>query len=517
MTKCSERDCEHEVINNDVKCILHCKKDKYQDDRHKGGFLESFFDELIEYTLDFLYRPPTASKIPKRGDLKNYLNGRAMGFEKWNALFAKDCDVVYAKIKFPERDSRDLYDFQKMFEKLGGIHFDSCDFSGMGLNLKNPKLFFQDCKFHHHWFLYNHKVLDNVNDVVYQNCEFKENVDAVAGDSSSTTLDCSIFCNCIFKKTLAISAVQLNGLLFHNIYDQELKLKNLSITNCTFTKRFELNNYEIENCEFRNTIFNDKFHFRNNLVDNVLFDNTNFLKLVNYFATKFNKFEIKKCIFDDFVGFENCVFGNASETNNIKYVTKFTYTTFLSFINFRYTKFLSGLDIVHINLKEPPNFLNADIHPYNTPRETFRIIKYSFDRIGNYIEANKYFENEMRKYKEELIKTNNRSGKMLLRIYELTSNYGQSYIRPITLILFASLIYWSITIGYEHNFLYKIYIPLNDTIGRLSAFLNSISRNVIPFNRILKEGMEFISLIFYVIFSSFIWLIVLAIKRRTKR
>ena len=57
-------------------------------------------------------------------------------------------------------------------------------------------------------------------------------------------------------------------------------------------------------------------------------------------------------------------------------------------------------DLENINLKESPNFLNTKIEPKNTNRETFRITKDSFDKIGNHIEANKFFVYEMKKHKE---------------------------------------------------------------------------------------------------------------------
>jgi len=189
----------------------------------------------------------------------------------------------------------------------------------------------------------------------------------------------------------------------------------------------------------------------------------------------------------------------------------------IHFINFRKANFISGLDLAHINLKEPPNFLSATISPYNSNRETFRIIKYSFDKVGNYIEANKFYEMEMLKLKEELKLQNKRSAYFLLRLYEITSNYGQSYIRPIILTLLFSLAYWFLIIGYEHNILYSIYQPANYILESISNVFNGISKHIMPISKVLKEGMEFISLLFYITFTSFIWLIILAIKRSTKR
>lgn len=46
----------------------------------------------------------------------------------------------------------------------------------------------------------------------------------------------------------------------------------------------------------------------------------------------------------------------------------------------------------------------SDLAAERTDRETFRIIKHSFDAVGNHIEANKYFAHEMQACRRELRK-----------------------------------------------------------------------------------------------------------------
>ena len=70
---------------------------------------------------------------------------------------------------------------------------------------------------------------------------------------------------------------------------------------------------------------------------------------------------------------------------------------------------------------------------------------------------------------------------------------------------------------YEKNYLYEFWEPANTYIKIFSSFLNDIVKNILPFKKILKEGMEFISLIFYIIFSTLIWQTIVALKRLTKR
>lgn len=71
--------------------------------------------------------------------------------------------------------------------------------------------------------------------------------------------------------------------------------------------------------------------------------------------------------------------------------------------------------------------------------------------------------------------------------------------------------------GYENNILYEIRPSINGALEEISGFVNNLSENILPFSKILKDGMEFISLIFYIIFASLIWQKLVAVKRHTRR
>ena len=235
------------------------------------------------------------------------------------------------------------------------------------------------------------------------------------------------------------------------------------------------------------------------------------------FNSQFIRFLSYKSIFIDFSGFEKVSFGSKGSVNDL-YIARFVYTTFMSFSNFRGTKFLSGLDFENSNLKEQPNFLKTDISSENTNRETFRIVKYSFDARGNTLEANRFFVQEMKAFKNELKEEGNFWNKLVYNVNDLISEFGRNYIRAIiwliiSLILYTILLYlhdW-----YFDNFDYFIW-------GKLEwiwIFLNDIAKNFLPFSRFLesKSGFEFISLFFYIWFGILIWQIIVAVKRHTQR
>lgn len=513
MVECAIIDCKRESIE-DGKCILHCKKSNYQSDKSKLNFLKNFFDELLNYIAVYLEQI-SPGKYPDSEALISVL------FKKSNNLSLKDSfngqDIVLDNIVFPDRNSNDSFDYIKIFDDFKGIHFVRCEFYTSSLNLLNTSVFFQNCIFNKKWLLFPHKLLTNDKNVLYQICKFKEDVITVVEDYLNKDFESSFFSDCIFEKKLYLEMLIIKNKLFINDGEDKNKLTEFHISKCTFSDNLILNNYSIKKFICSDSYLHGKFEFKYNDVDYFEINNTNFSKLVDYYKSSFIKFKIVKSIFDDFTSFEECTFGLRIEEKNPAYKAIFRYATMLSFVNFRKSIFNCGLDLEHINLKESPNFLHSGISIYNTNRETFRIIKNSFDKAGNYIEANNFYKCEMLKYKEELKRNKNYSHLVLLKLYEISSDYGQSYIRPVFLIFISSIIYCGLIYGYERNSLYSIIPQINWIIAVVSSFLNNISKHIIPITKVLKPGMEFISLCFYSIFTSLIWLIILAIKRGTKR
>ena len=117
----------------------------------------------------------------------------------------------------------------------------------------------------------------------------------------------------------------------------------------------------------------------------------------------------------------------------------------------------------------------------------------------------------------EIQVTNKTQEKLILFLNDKISNYGQSYIRPMLYIVAVSIIYYLLILGYENNILYEIHPSINGALENISSFLNNVSKNILPFSKTLKVGMEFVSLVFYIIFASLIWQTLVAVKRHTRR
>lgn len=515
--------CKLPKQNGYDECILHCSKEEISHNYHQHfDELEEFYNRLIENILKQIFRISEESQFINIQTIKELLHGRQSSTHaEQNAKFLKEKTIVFNQIVFPKHDSREHFDYIPVLQKLGKIHFNYCKFYTGYIELPSTECFFQDCEFYEHWSLYDYPVLKNVYDIVYQQCFFHNSISASGNESNGERfiLTHQQFNNCHFHKELAFEYIDAKEAIFADSDELRSNIKSLKLYHSNFEKRFVLNDYIIESAYFENSVFDEKFEFKNNVVETFEIDDCNFKKIADFFETTFEKFKIHKSIFDNFTGFELCKFGKEMDPKNRDYIALFEYVTFSNFVNFRNTHFYSGLDIDNINLKDSPNFLNTEIGFSNTTRETFRIVKNSFDKIGNHIDANHFFALEMRKYKEELSKEDGKKAeKLVFWFNEAISEFGQNYVRPIGIFIALSLLFYILTIGYEREWLYVFNEPVNQTIRSITGFFNGLAKSLLPFDsKLLKKGMEFISLLFYITFSILMWQIIVAVKRHTKR
>jgi len=484
--KCSSYACNLDTYI-DGKCILHCAKKHLYDYKER----QFFYDVLSKIVED---------------------NGSEL--------------IVLNYIIFPEHDERYDDSYEKILKTLKSIQFNYCEFHTSNLDLPEIQCFFQDCKFHKYWTLYDYKVLKNKDDVIYQCCTFMEDVSVYSAEDKGILFpifhESQFDYGCTFKGEVRFDDTKIKKPLFNtnqNSYSSTpLFMQSLIFHNCTFEQPFKLNNYKIDYFSCNHTVFKNKskFEFKNNEVKEFQLLDTNFKSLVDCMETEFQSFKVEKSIFEKFTGFEKCKFGE-KEKNSKEAI--FQYATFLDFVNFRDAEFHSGLDLRNANFKESPNFLDVKVEPNNkvkkTNKETFRMIKHSFDKVGNTIEANKYFAYEMNEERKE----SRGFKKFMLNLNYLISDFGQSWIMPLFWIVVVAGLHYYIT-DVNHEWLQsfaptdiKLKTKLLDVINAFDSF----AKNILPFKKFLKEGMEFISLLFLIIYSTLIYNLIIAVKRITKR
>jgi hypothetical protein len=553
---CSVSSCKFEA-GYDGKCALHCEKFDYQRDK-LSGVIDDFYELLIQYVVININESKTTPFITFE-KLKAHVSedsGKLVG-----ALINKS--IIHIKdIHFPEFSVQDTTDYRSILKRFKKIFFGECHFSASQIDLENIEVFFYNCTFHQEYTVSNLGLtLSGYSESLYLECDFQKRVSFVQSefDHPITKYTAPIFAHCIFNAALEVERIHFEGRLFIDDKLDSSPIEDMAefkIKDCVFDKKFIFNRYKFELLKIEDCTFKNKVELKNNIIKKLFVDNSNFEALFDAYESKFLSCKFRKSIFDDFTGFEKCLFGKKDDSNIDK--VEFEYVTFLNFTNFRKAKFYNGLDLENTNLKESPNFLNAEINFTNTNRETFRIIKHSFDKIGNQIEANKYFSYEMKKYKEELkeqieifkrvkrfrllknklekkkanrvipksikkliyIESKLKSELWNYRVYKVNewiSNFGENFLKPLKLMLIGTIFYYMLVLGYECNLLYKFDESTNNIINNFMTQVNLFAKGIPPYGKLLKEGMEFTTLLFHVFFLTCTWQFIVAVKRRAKR
>jgi hypothetical protein len=512
---CSVESCTFHA-KYDCKCALHYCKSDYQSDKYKG-VLGDFYELLIQYIF--------TGSLKNRFDLnitfetfKEYIEGKDNEYVE-SAL--RSSTTIINDLYFPEFSVQDSRDFTHILKRLKNIQFSECDFATSRIDLDNIEVYFFSCEFHQEYTVSNlGLLLDGIAETLYYDCHFQKKVSFIQSefDHPKTIYSAPIFGNCNFKGVLEVNRVSFEGTLFNNDKLDSAPdgdMVEFHIYSSVFNDKFMFNRYKFDLLVIEDCTFKNKVELKQNLIKMMVINNSNFEALFDAYESEFQLCTVKKSIFEGFTGFEKCLFGKYDDSKVDK--VEFEYVTFLSFTNFRKAKFFNGLDFENTNLKEYPNFLDAEINFKNTNRETYRIIKHSFDKIGNQIEANKYFAYEMKKYKDELEESGSRSELIIYRLNDVISNFGASYLKPAALMFVFAFTYYLLVLGYEDNVLYQFNDVTNINIDWFATQMNLFAKGIPLYGKLLKEGMEFVTLLFHIIFLTCTWQFIVAVKRRTKR
>lgn len=331
---CSEIDCDIACFQDNDQCVLHCQKHDYSTDWRSGSILRLFHVELINYIAKYMLN--FKSSLPMNIDFDLIVEYLKSGHGTNEVVdFCKSETIVFTLVFFPCHDDRDSFNYMPVLEKIGGIHFNYCKFTATSIDLPEVEVFYQDCEFFQYWSIYNSKILENVDSIIYQACTFNENVDITSSYGQNRIIDNSIFSDCIFKGKLEIMGVQFKSSIFNNTPRIELKINFIKINKCVFDEKFILNNLVSKVLLITDTEFKSKVELKENNIDEFEINNSNFHGLFDTYDSSFGTFTCFKSIFKDFVGFEMCKF-SVNENNN---EAIFKYTTFLSFTSFRDTIF----------------------------------------------------------------------------------------------------------------------------------------------------------------------------------
>lgn len=466
-------DCEKCTDEN--KCILHCEKSTYNIDFRKIGFLNNFYDELIEYIINFIGEKRIIELFEDYWDteyndenhpyysiqsnsivslLKPYFNNEEYVNNLFDFLF-KDRVIVFNHIFFPEHDGRDDFDYMKILSKLKRIWFNYCKFSTTYLELNNIEVFFQDCEFFDRYSISNSKLLTtNESNVIYQMCIFNKDIYISKMDNKENIIENTLFSDCEFKKKLEAEDISFKKGIFNNTkYNEYIEISKIRFFNCIIGNDFILQGYKIGNLDLSETTFLGKTKIQYCEIEvESLFYNTKFEDLADFYRTKFNK-----------INFERTDFKNIAVFSEVEFHcdVDFKYTKFLGTSIFRDTVIEGKLNLRDTIFKEDANFLDItsksrkgydeekrdymhigeleDIKVSN--RETARIIKNFFDSSNNIIEANRFYKLEMKQREKELDFKKSFSEWITFKIHSISSNHSQDWLLAIFWIISITFLY----------------------------------------------------------------------------
>ncbi|MDX1808297.1 MAG: DUF3737 family protein [Sulfurospirillaceae bacterium] len=146
-------------------------------------------------------------------------------------------------------------------------------------------------------------------------------------------------------------------------------------------------------------------------------------------------------------------------------------------------------------------------------RETNRFFKNYYDSISDYITANTYYKQEM---EEQLKASSTDNGeKFVLWIGKTVSNFGQSWSRPLCLmicfsIFFFMYMHWQIFYSYGWHYLWQSKLTIWNEFWE---FLNPFVRTIDP----QYKGSYSIWIFHKILMAILMYHFIVAVKRKTKR
>jgi len=288
----------------------------------------------------------------------------------------------------------------------------------------------------------------------FENCIFESSLEFSNNKQNFT------FKNCTFSEILFIN-IKENTTESFDIKIIGGKINKITIKDCDFSGRFYVNpQYRSKNKELKlnelileDSVFNHNFKLHRCSIKQVTINNCDFEKNADFYLTEFkqeNPLELKSINFRNLALFGECKFYS-------KLILE--YVTFGGLSHFRGAKFHNGLDLDKTNIEKEMNFFgithineknnDSDI---NISRETARIIKYNFEKIGNKIEANKYHSIELIKRRADLKNEKNWKDYFLASANWFTSQNGTNWVRVIVSILIVGIVTSLIHAFYKYSF-----------------------------------------------------------------
>jgi hypothetical protein len=276
---------------------------------------------------------------------------------------------------------------------------------------------------------------------------------------------------------------------FNHQFSLRNNLKLLHFENCVFEKRCYVNNQyskntksiSIEKIFIKKTTFNQNFKLHNVEIKKFHIEDSDFLKNADFYKSHFkNGFDDKQISFHAINFHELALFGEAVFDEFLQ----FKYVTFRGYTHFRATTFNNGLDLEYANIEKEMNFfaiknLDNKKSKEKTSQETYRIVKYQLEKVGNIIDANKYAALELDKHRIYVWSRNNVNFELLSDgivsfLHFISSNNSRYWFVALLWIVIVSFV--------TVVMLEKDYHDIN-LISQYSSILNGFDEFKVNFER----------------------------------
>lgn len=315
-----------------------------------------------------------------------------------------------------------------------------------------------------------------------------------------------------------IFGIKFVNCTFHHQFGLRNDLKLLHFENCVFEKRCYINNQydknedsiSIEHLLIKKTKFNQNFKLHHVSIGKFYMEDSDFVKNADFYKSHFKSGIDENLISFHAINFhELALFGEAIFDNHLQ----FKYVTFKGYTHFRATEFNDGLDLEYANIEKEMNFfginnLDTKKSKDKTSQETFRIVKYQLEKVGNIIDANKYAALELSKKRitscEDCESFYSLLDCIVLSAHKITSDYSKNWLWTLCWIIMISLL----TI----YFLNKDINSINDIFQYMS-----ILNNFEQFKYNDKEKINYFVLLFNKVLLGYLYYQFLISIRKNKR
>jgi hypothetical protein len=328
---------------------------------------------------------------------------------------------------------------------------------------------------------------ENITSYNFSNCKFNDDVYFNLLDNCALELE-----YCIFEKNFNIN----KDTDPQQKTNRTIKINRLVIDNCVFKSTFIfesciVNEYRIIDIKLEEDakFFDIEFY--------TMFENTSEEEVAYFTNTIFHK----SAIFEKVV-FKECI--------------QFKYTFFKGYTLFRDVIFENGLNLDYASIENEINFFNlqgldSEKSKKITSQETYRIIKYQFDKIGNRRESNKYHALELEKNN-----SSNFQDWIIFKLQWWSSRHTTNWILPLLYITLVSLV----SIAFLHLDL-LIKVSYNPNLFKFEYIINIL--NEFPkYIYILYKGDDLLSLPWVLVFNKFslgylYYQFLLSVRRYTRK